>query len=328
MKAYLLTCACCGIFSTLAFSQIRPSKEAEASAARIRDQIAEHKKHAEVGTKLFGEFSGGEDFSGTLASKNPTEYAVDDWGMCFFSLKTISKVSKTEYLVLPKYRNAKTMLIRGLDTAKLTDGVEFVFPLPVIISGTYSYETVGGANATVLVMEHDTKKVEKLVAAVKEKKVAAEAAHYREWREGKKEFLGKYIEYKNPVVCIKPKGSDDVKEIMLVDLSTKDQAWVIAELKAKSENKRLPELDRLRFGVLYTSAVAEQAIQKAGLTDAEKEMVYVYVNRDLGKRIPSAGTAKFVTFTKTEEVKAWVAAEKKYLAERDKGKAKPKPKGK
>jgi hypothetical protein len=177
---------------------------------------------------------------------------------------------------------------------------------------------------TVLVLEQDTKRVEKLASAARERQEAAEAALYREWKNGKEVIQAKYIEYQNPVVRLLPKGMKQAKEVSFLSLSALDQNWIIAELKSQSENKMLSEIDRLRAGVHLASARCQQAMDKEGLSDAEVEMIAVYINRDHGKIIRSSMTAKVVTFTKTKEIKDWVAAENKYIAAREKGK----PKGK
>ena len=123
----------------------------------------------EVGRSLFGaderwkarecgqppELSMSDDLNGTLADKRPSAFKIGDWGFTSESFKSISKVSDTECLVLPidykvvydvrirsdlrpRPRFSEVMLLRGLDMAKVTDGVQFILQYPLVIQSTTS----------------------------------------------------------------------------------------------------------------------------------------------------------------------------------------------
>ena len=95
----------------------------------------------------------------------PPDFKVGAWGYTRQIFETIDIVSKSEILVLPVYRDAGAVLIRGIDTSKATDGAEVIFQHPFVITETYSYETVEGGKETVLVM--DATKVDAKIAEIR-----------------------------------------------------------------------------------------------------------------------------------------------------------------
>ncbi len=108
-----------------------------------------YKKRAETGRALFGsnDRCGYKTaLSGTLWAKNdPRDFKIGDWGCTSVAFRVVNKVGKTECLVLPLYKGAEVLLVRGLDMSKVTDGAEFILQQPVWIDSTYDYTAVSGA---------------------------------------------------------------------------------------------------------------------------------------------------------------------------------------
>jgi hypothetical protein len=113
------------------------------------------------------------------------------------------------------------MLIRGLDTSKVTDGVDFVLPYPFVIQTTYSYTAVSGAQKTVLVLECKNAKVDE----------AIENARFRTWKVGKDVFRGKLVELMKGKVRLERKDDHKLVEVPVYRLSKKDQKYVREEAK-------------------------------------------------------------------------------------------------
>jgi len=221
-------------------------RAAEEKAAKRR---AEKKKCLDSGRSLFGvderwtEQRGG--VGGTLVGKPPSGFKIGDWGCTSAQFRILDKVSSTEFLVLPKDTEAEPMLVRGLDTSKVTDGVEFILQHPVFIRETYSYPTVAGGQKTVFVLERNeeelAKKAAGIAAAAEAKRKAAEAkrkaaeaakkrieeAKRRTWTsdDGKYQTTAKFISMANGVVVLE---KDDGKRIdaHLEQLSKEDQDFV------------------------------------------------------------------------------------------------------
>lgn len=115
-----------------------------------RAEYAERLSKAEkAGISLFGAEGQTKlvvlpQMNGTIAAKTPLEFEVGDWGCTSEIFIVLHVVSPTEILVVPVSGGAKSelMLIRGMNTANVTDGVEFVIPHPFAISGTYEYKVV------------------------------------------------------------------------------------------------------------------------------------------------------------------------------------------
>ena len=126
-------------------------------------------KAMQTGQKLFGDYERYKtkdnppvfrgEYYGSLASKHAPDFQIGDWGYTNHIFKVISKVSDTECLVLPQHKGSQVMLIRGLDMSKVTDGVQFILPSPVVIESTYSYTAVTGERKTVLVLECNDRKL-------------------------------------------------------------------------------------------------------------------------------------------------------------------------
>ena len=75
----------------------------------------------------------------TQQGKTPSQFAVGDHGSTEEPFRILNVVSKTECLVMPLRHGSQPMLIRGVDTSKATDGVEFILQHPVVIQETYRY---------------------------------------------------------------------------------------------------------------------------------------------------------------------------------------------
>ena len=128
---------------------------------------------------------------------------------------------------------------------KVTDEVEFVLQYPIVIETTYSYTSVNGAKNTILVLERDENKLNKIIEvaerpfkeaqkaaeakrqAEKEHKAAVEAAKWRTWTDasGKHKIKAKYSGMiSGKVKLVKEDGS--AVWIPLEKLSDEDQKWI------------------------------------------------------------------------------------------------------
>ena len=100
-----------------------------------------------------------KEYHGTLCNKHAPDFQIGDWGCTDDVFQVIGKVSDNECLAVPKHPGSQVMLIRGLDMSKVTDGVQFILPSPVVIETTYSYQAVNGGRKTVLVLEFSESKL-------------------------------------------------------------------------------------------------------------------------------------------------------------------------
>ena len=191
MKTILSMVAIWMMTATACYGQIRA---AEVGSAELRQQGIEYERHLaeirerlkraiETGRHLFGadkrwRVKGENALVGTF-KWSPNTFRIGDWGFVGIDFEVINKISKSECLVLPNYKNSQVMLLRGLDMSKVTDGAKFVLLHPVVIQETYSYTTVAGSKKTVLVLERNEEKLREIVAKRHEKaekeRVAAEA---------------------------------------------------------------------------------------------------------------------------------------------------------
>lgn len=237
----------------LCLAQVRAFKagsaEAQEELARYRERMAqdreEWRKAAEAGKKLFGDnprYSLGKEaeFRGTLAEKSPPEYSVGDWGCSGAMFEIMNVIGPQEVLVMPQYKDAEPVLIRGVDTSKATNGVKFSLFHPVIIQDTYSYTSVSGSGRTVLVLEVNEKKLTELVEA---QRAAAEAALYRVWTDdtGEHTFEGKFLEFSGNAAKLQRKDNGKQIDVPLSRLSQADRDWIRDELKARKDAEREKE---------------------------------------------------------------------------------------
>jgi hypothetical protein len=205
------------------------------SKQQAADQQRQLEKWLQNGGRLFGgdkRWNTNGNYAGTLAAKRPPDFGVDDWGCTNATFETLSKVSETEYLLLPKYKDSQAMLVRGLDAARVTDGVEFILQHPVVIEETFSYVATNGSKKTVLVL--DTSKFDGFIAkqraaieaAQEEAKKAAEEALTRKWTTNEATFVAKFVSYENYMVRLQKKDQDETVEFSMSKLSKADQKWI------------------------------------------------------------------------------------------------------
>jgi hypothetical protein len=158
----------------------------ERQYAEYKRRQAIYQKGFVTGASLFGVDKrwSGEDgkWAGTLLEKEPSDLTVGDWGCTAVLFRVIGKVGSTELLATSVYSSYLTrrpeprvVLIRGLDTSKVTDGVQFILQHPVVIQGTYSYTAVSGGRDTVLVLERNESKLNEVAAATLKAAEAAQA---------------------------------------------------------------------------------------------------------------------------------------------------------
>jgi hypothetical protein len=122
-------------------------------------------------------FALADEYDGMLRVNIPERWEVGDWGRMYHDwLEVLTVVDDSDVLMDVVHDNGLlgktylTILLRGIDTSKMTTGKKFKCNDPVVITGTYSYTTVSGAKKTVLLVERNQEKVEKLVKANKGKK--------------------------------------------------------------------------------------------------------------------------------------------------------------
>ncbi len=183
------------------------------------------------------------EFAGTLAVKRPTAYKVGDWGCVTRPFRVLDVVSKTECLALLKFRNARPMLIRGLDTSQASVGKEFVLQHPVVIQGTYDYAAGDGAagkGATQSALVLDRARFDSFVAEMQPKDAAqqtsANAASVRDWSDTKGNVLvaqAEFIEFKDNRVHLKRKDGGKAVDLGMTQLSRGDRRWIRNELKRR-----------------------------------------------------------------------------------------------
>ncbi len=142
------------------------------------------------------------------------------------------------------------MLIRGMNTEKVTDGVEFVLPHPFAISGTYKYKAVSGTTKTVFVlntaevnerMKEAQAEVEKKRVAAEKVRAAAEEALYTKWTVGEEEVVAKYGGYVKGLVTLVRKDDGTTVEVPISSLGKSDQDWVRQGLKRVAAEKAAKE---------------------------------------------------------------------------------------
>ena len=257
MKTILLTVVVLALSAAVGYGQ---------PTAEQQEASREYRKALESGGFLFGadkRWTEGE-LPGTLATKNPPDFKIGDWGCTFAWFRVLNKVSNTECLVLPRYKigqfdgstgppskrllgvldNSEVMLIRGLDMSKVSDGVQFVLQYPVVIQGTYSYTAVSGARKTVLVLERNDSKLNEIAEAAdkrwEDSRKAAEDALFRKWTDstGKFSVAARFIEFKNARVRLERKDDGKEIDIPMSRLSKEDQEWISDELGRGREEKR------------------------------------------------------------------------------------------
>ncbi len=263
MKTALLVMAVWALTAAASYGQVRAIRAGSAEHLqmlydlewRIAKEKEEHKKNLENGRSLFGadkrwidskadgyDRLSQDELKGTLIHKSPRDFRIGDWGCTSHNFRIINKVSDTECLVLPRNKGSEVMLIRGLDTSKVTDGVEFILQHPVVIQDTYDYTAVSSSQKTVLVLECGDK-FKKRIEAIRK---AAEDALFRNWTDstGKFSVVAKFIEFKKGQVHLKRKGDGKKIEIPMSNLSKKDQKWIRNELKRQMEEKRKAAADK------------------------------------------------------------------------------------
>lgn len=261
MKTVLSTMGVWALTAAAGLGQVRAVQRGSAAEAQLRaehrqamgdtaEQRAAEEKARETGRTLFGvdERLAGEskgELAGTLARKAPTDYGIGDWGYTGIIFQVLDKVSDTECLVLPKYKGAEVMLIRGFDTSKVTDGVEFVLQHPAFIQQTYTYPTLSGGRKTVLVLERNEVRVSEVLAkarakrdaelaAAEAKRAAAETAQKkiedakrRTWTSasGGHQAEAKFVSMARDVVTLEKNDGQRI-EVPLEQLSKKDQDFI------------------------------------------------------------------------------------------------------
>jgi SLA1 homology domain 1, SHD1 len=217
--------------------------QAEAAEAQ-----AEYQRQLELGAKLFGvderwteakTSQGKSVFAGTLYGKQAETYQIGDWGCPSCSFSSLSKVSGTEYLLMPKGSHTP-ILLRGFDVSKVTDRSSFVLQHPVVIQNTFSYKAVSGAQSTVLVLERNEKALTELSAKrraeVEQGREDVEAALYRTWTDatGKFTIEAQFIDFKGGKAQLKKKDGSTI-ELPTGKLSQADQDFI---RKALAERKK------------------------------------------------------------------------------------------
>jgi hypothetical protein len=207
-----------------------------------RDQ--DSRRNYAAGKTLFGVSPrwSGNAFAGTLAGKRPADFAVGDWGCISAQLEILSKVSDTECLVLPRSRGSHAMLLRGLDMAKVTSGVQFTLLHPAVIQETYTYAAVSGAQQTVLVLDCTDAKVTKTAAEIAERAKKSSRTPYRRWTDtgGEYAIMGKFLECKDGRVTLERKDNKQSIDLPLARLSKIDQKWIESELKRRKAAVKKP----------------------------------------------------------------------------------------
>ena len=238
MKTIFLTAAIWALTTAVSYGQPAAREKGSAAAARFSaaaqqrsfERKVAYEKDIKFGRSLFGADERWPMKVGTL--KNPTDFKVGDWGCTSTAFRVIGKVSDTECLVLPRWKGAEVMLIRGLDMSKVTDGAEFILQHPVVIQGTYSYAAVSGAEKTVLVLECNGSNLNELAAEASEQaeaaRKAAEDALFRNWTDstGKFSVTAKFIELENGRVHLERRDNKEAIEIPVSRLSKENQEWI------------------------------------------------------------------------------------------------------
>lgn len=178
------------------------------------------------------------EFSGTLAVKKPTAFKVGDWGCTSCTFRVLNKVNEQDLLVVPKFRNADPMLIRGFDLKKVADGAEFVLRHPVVIEETSEISDAAGRKQPVLVL--DGQRFDAFFAARQSPPPAdlagAAGSAAREWKDAAGRVLAaeaKFVEFKDNRVRLELAGDGKTLEIAMTELSRDDRLWIRNELKRR-----------------------------------------------------------------------------------------------
>jgi hypothetical protein len=196
---------------------------------------AKQRAAVETGEALFGvdprlKAETEAEYRGDLINMKPPDFKIGAWGYTRQIFETIDIVSDSEILVIPVYRGADAILIRGIDTSKAIDGAEVIFQYPFVIAETYRYQTVGGGSETVFVMD-----VTKVDGKIAEFRAAAELALYRDWTIRDAVVSAKFIDFKKNTVSLVRKDDASEVSIPMLELLKADQKWVKDEVKKRKE---------------------------------------------------------------------------------------------
>ncbi len=251
MRTILLIMSFWALTATWSYGQVKPAEAEPATYRqrvldmRVRQAVTEQArgKAVESGRRLFGadeRWSEAVDhiFAGSFFI--PTKFKIGDWGCSKHVFKVLGKVSDNECLVLPTYKEADVMLLRGFDMSKVTDGVEFILQYLVIIQDTHSYTTAAGAKKTVLVLERNDKKFHEMAEAagkkvINDRRISRKATGdplARPWKDptGKILAVARLIVYKGGEAHLELRDGTTMT-VPLRGLSQEAQEWIREELK-------------------------------------------------------------------------------------------------
>lgn len=138
---------------------------------QLRQSQAKFKELSETGVRLFGRKKNpASDPSAkkiqidrlwsTLDLKHPENYHVGDWGSPGTQtavFRVVQRVADDALLISSK--RGTMFWLQGVDPGSAAEGMEFMLPVKVAITGTKTYDSVSGASRTALVMEADPEKV-------------------------------------------------------------------------------------------------------------------------------------------------------------------------
>ncbi len=197
------------------------SIEQQIAARERKKKQIEYDKALDVGRSVFGAdprwtASRERAEGGTLIDKAPIDFAIGDWGCTSTPFRLISIISESEVLAMPMQDSTRVMLIRGLDTSKATDDIEFIIPRPVVIRRTYSYATASGAQKTVLGLEGNYPEFDEKIEDIRS----------RGWKVGKQSFVGAFVEITGGKARFWRKDKRTIVEFPLKRLSRDDQKYV------------------------------------------------------------------------------------------------------
>lgn len=144
-------------------------------------------------------------------------------------------VGPKDLLVAINNPRIPTLWVSDYPTTGLADGDKVVLIGLVEVSGTKSYETVGGSMSTVRVLTFvPREREEKIKADIAARK---EAALVRTWIDstGKYKTVGKFIDFKNGHANIERTQDGKSISVPISRLSDADQKWIREELKRRRE---------------------------------------------------------------------------------------------
>jgi hypothetical protein len=176
------------------------------------------------------------EFAGTLAVKKPTAFKVGDWGCATCTFRVLKKVNEKDLLVVPKFRNADPMLIRGFDLKKVTEGAEFVLRHPVVIQETSEITNPAGKEQTVLVLDGDRFDAFYAARQHPQQPTASAGTAVREWKDAEGRVVAaeaKFLEFKDNQVHLELAKDGKTVEIAMNELSREDRQWIRDELKRR-----------------------------------------------------------------------------------------------